>query len=516
MRLLACWLAVPLFMAGVAEAGVIQGVVLEQASGVLLARSTLRLDPIPNASGGALRSLQVRSGRRGEFAFLGIPVGMYILTATRAEYAPTAYGQRRPGGQGTPIQVTADSSLFADLRMARLAAISGRVLDENGAGLSGVTVVAYRARLPLRQAGHAESDDRGIYRIHGLDPGKYWVRSAAHTLDDGTGLLPTFGPQSREARNAKVQEARLDYETQYADVEPEIGSLFSLGGKVTCAPEPQPKSDGTPPPPLTVTVSSETGRKSTQLVCNQSYRFDGLAPAHYEVFAQFADGSATGFIELDLDRSSDLGSVQVTPPPPVTFLVSRAGQGEARIALTLTGWRDDLAEVEEPRTIKTPRDTLPPGHWDIQGSVGPGQYIESIGPPNPPVTRVGAEQRPDDAFRVLIANRAGLTVRVVIAEPTGTIAGGVVKEGGPVPGAPVFLWPVTDEVRRQLGGTRQVLSNTDGKFRFEGLPPGDYRLLASFDIREADAEIVEQTNAARIHAAASESPVVELPLWVAP
>ena len=27
------------------------------------------------------------------------------------------------------------------------------------------------------------SDDRGVFRIHGLDPGKYWVRSAGHTLD---------------------------------------------------------------------------------------------------------------------------------------------------------------------------------------------------------------------------------------------------------------------------------------------------------------------------------------------
>jgi hypothetical protein len=104
----------------------------------------------------------------------------------------------------------------------------------------------------------------------------------------------------------------------------------------------------------------------------------------------------------------------------------------------------------------------------------------------------------------------------VIAEPAGTITGGVVQEGNPAPGAPVFLWAVTDEVRRQLGGTRQILTNTDGRFRFEGLPPGDYRLLASFDVREADAEVLDQANAVKIHAEASAVAAVELPLWLAP
>lgn len=507
MRLLVCGLALALVVDVAAEAGVVEGVVLEQASGSLLARSMLHLDPVPSAGGSALRPLQMRAGRKGEFVFLDVPDGMYVLTATRAEYSPAAYGQRRAGGQGTPIQVTAASVLFTELRLARLGAISGRVLDENGVGISGVMVIAYRARLPLRQAGHAESDDRGVYRIHGLDPGKYWIRSAAYTLDDGTGLLPTFGPQSREARYAGVHEAKLDYETEYADVEPETGSLFSLTGKVTCAPEPSAKPDDTPTPPLTLTLSSETGRRRVQLVCNQSYRFDTLAPARYEVFAEFADRSESGFIELELDKNSDLGSVEVTPPPQVEFIVSRAGQGEASIPVMLTGRRDDLSELEQPHAIETPRTTLPAGHWDIQGSAAPGQYIESIGP---------STTSPDDSFRVLIQNRPGMSLRVLIAEPVAAIAGSVVSEGNPVPGAPVFLWPVADEARRQLGGARQILSNTDGTFRFDGLPPGDYRLLASFDLREANAEIMDQANAPKTRAEASESASVELPLWLAP
>jgi hypothetical protein len=79
-----------------------------------------------------------------------------------------------------------------------MGAISGRVLDENGVGLQRITVLTYHARFPLRSVAEAKSDDRRVYRIAGLDPGRYWLRTAAAILDDGSGLLPTFGPLARE------------------------------------------------------------------------------------------------------------------------------------------------------------------------------------------------------------------------------------------------------------------------------------------------------------------------------
>jgi hypothetical protein len=88
--------------------------------------------------------------------------------------------------------------------------------------------VAYRARLPLRTAGSSTSDDRGVFRIGGLEPGKYWVRSGAHTLEDRTGWLPTFAPQESEIRNARLFRVTVDADTTDADVNPQSGALFSL------------------------------------------------------------------------------------------------------------------------------------------------------------------------------------------------------------------------------------------------------------------------------------------------
>ena len=43
---------------------------------------------------------------------------------------PASYGQRLPNGQGIPIQVTADSDLFTELRMRRMGAITGNITAE--------------------------------------------------------------------------------------------------------------------------------------------------------------------------------------------------------------------------------------------------------------------------------------------------------------------------------------------------------------------------------------------------
>src|SRR5262249_54708502 len=143
------------------QAGTIQGVVLEQVSGRPLARTVVRLDPVQKSGGEKDKELTTRAGRSGQFAFPAVAPGIYLLAAVRDGYFPAAYGQRPPAGHGTPIQVTADSTLFAELRLRHKGAVTGRVLDENGVAAAGVSVLAYRARLPLRSSGNAKSDDRG-------------------------------------------------------------------------------------------------------------------------------------------------------------------------------------------------------------------------------------------------------------------------------------------------------------------------------------------------------------------
>jgi hypothetical protein len=72
MRLVLVCLAV-----AAAKGGVIQGVVLEQASERPLARTQVRLDPIKNGTT-PLRPMQVTTNRNGGFIFPEVPDGMYF------------------------------------------------------------------------------------------------------------------------------------------------------------------------------------------------------------------------------------------------------------------------------------------------------------------------------------------------------------------------------------------------------------------------------------------------------
>lgn len=496
-----------------AHAGVVRGVVLEHASGLPLARARVRLDPIP-APGVELKPLQVRAERGGHFVFIDVPDGSYILTAMREPYFPCSYGQRLPEGQGKPVVVTSDSDLFADLRMYRKGAITGRVLDENGIGLSDILVVAYRARLPLSSAGRAITDDRGVYRIHGLDPVKYWVRTVSSTLDDGTGLLPTWGPETLETREAHVERAVLDADTIDADLHPIAGRLFHLRGTVQC--EPLPMDTPAALTKIVVTLSSETGRKSVEGGCNQTYTFEGLAPSAYEVLATRGNGDA-GFFELNLDHDTENGNVQLMEPPLVSIDVRRPGSsGAANVPITVIAKRQDLAESEPEQELMLPRTRLAPGHWELTARVGPGQYVESI-------STFGAIRRetvnavlPPDWFTIFIAARNAARITIVVSDQAAQLDANVTQDNKPVAGAPVFLWPVQDSARRSLHGYRVALCDVNGHAHFDGLPPGDYRVFSSFDVSEVDEELIEQANAASIHADSSHASSIDLTPWLAP
>jgi hypothetical protein len=500
-----------LVFAGCVQAGTIQGIVLEHASGRPLARSVVRLDPVPQASGNKAQPLTQRVGLSGQFVFPSVTPGFYIVTAIHDGYFPVAFGQRLPLGHGAPIEITKDSTLFAELRLRHKGAVTGRVLDENGVGAAGIPVFAYRARAPLRSAGSAVSDDRGVFRIPGLEAGKYWVRSGAATLVDSTTWLPTFAREARETRDARVYQITYDSDTGDADVSPEPGRLFQVTGIITC------EAAG----PLLVVLSSEIGRRTMQTECSPTilqanYHFEGLGPALYEVFAKLQDNSAAGFTELYLDHDMRV-DFQVARAGGVEFDIRRLGSNAALdIPITLLGRRQDLAETETEVEITRPRSNLGPGHWEIRARVPAGYYVDSITSQRSSYGRLSKVQRASDWFDLYIEGRSTTRVRITVSDQGGQITGTVTSDGKPSMGAPVFLWPVADNARRSLNGPAQTLSDTDGHFRFDSLPPGDYRMLASFDVNEIDEDVLELSHAQVIHVDAAQTVPIDLKVWLAP
>jgi len=234
-----------------ARAGMIHGVAVENTSSRPLARTKVRLQSV---AGSGLRSFaEAMANRGGQFWFPSLPDGRYVLSATRAGFAQAIYGQKRHGGSAQLIEVKGDSTTFAELRLLKLGAISGRVIDENRVALAGINVIAYHATLPLRQVTSAKTDDRGIFRLFGLTPGRYYVRSSAHDLEDGVGLLPTFFPGNTGTQDARLVRTTLDAEVTDIDFQPLPGKLLWVGGIASGCPTGERF--------VKVTLSSDTGRR---------------------------------------------------------------------------------------------------------------------------------------------------------------------------------------------------------------------------------------------------------------
>ena len=487
------------------HAGVVQGIVAEGSSGLPMSRAIVRLEPLP---GNPAKPLELRSGRSGQFTFPAVAEGIYILSARREGFIPGAYGQRRADGFGTPITVTQTSTLFAEIRMRRVGSITGKVLDENGVGLPRVPVVAYKAQLPLRAAAQATADDRGIYRIAGIGSGKYWVRSAGVQLEDGSGMLPTFGPITREARNARVHDVRVDAETQYANVQPEPGTLTRVEGTITC--------DRAESLPVTVTLSSESGSRSTGSSCMDKFSFESVAPGGYEIFATYKDGSGAAFQELRVGGTTQGVNLIVRTMRPVEVEVRTTSGAIMRPDdVKLFGRRDDLSGQGNVVPILLPRPMLAPGYWEINGYAMPGKYVESISNNSRMQRPAWRAERPAEWHDVFVDTQ-NARLRVVVSDKAARLSGAVMDRGQAVPGAIVFLWPMEDSARRILGGARQLVADVAGKYDFEGLPPGDYRILATFDATEATWELLEEARAPTVHVEAGAVRNEPAPLWIAP
>jgi hypothetical protein len=129
----------------------------------------------------------------GSFDFTDLPAGRYTLNASKNGFIQLSYGQRRPLQAGTPLQLSNGQQLKGvDLALPRGGVISGRVSDENGDFMPGVTVAVLRYQYQqgdrqLAPAGRGQTDDRGVYRVWGLNPGEYYVSATAPGENPGGG-----------------------------------------------------------------------------------------------------------------------------------------------------------------------------------------------------------------------------------------------------------------------------------------------------------------------------------------
>lgn len=461
-----------------ADPAVINGVVLENQTGYALARARVKLARL--VSGKMVPVRTIETGRTGQFTFPSVEPGIYTISGTRVGFAETFHGQRRDNAPPMPFTVQADKNVFIELRLKRFAAITGKLMDENRAGLPGVTVHAYDANAPSRSLGSGLSDDRGIYRISGLLPGRYFVRTAAAILEDKQQLMPAYHPFTAvDIREAQPVRADFDNDSRDIDIQPLPGRLHGVFGEVTgCLAGTE----------VRVTLSHETGRWDVRTGCAVSFGFVGVAPGSYELIATgvTASGPRFWFGEIDVNSDRNLGSLGLTRGPEVRIQAPAGTKAVAR--------RRDRAGPGPAEDVP-PRWSPLPGYWEMTAVPPEGQYIESIGTS---YSRGGARNADPDWFQLSFESYFGQgDVRITLA-PGATVAGRAVLGGAPAVVAPVYLLPISLRTRAQVNGLRKTITSENGAFEFTGLAPGNYLLLSSWDLTEMTETVFRAARAEEI------------------
>jgi len=215
--------ATPLTSAGQdpPAAGFILGRVIDGDSGQPLAGAVVTVPmpvrpPVPGNPALPANRLQVLTADSGYFVLRDLPAGPYSLTATLAGYAGGAYGRMRPDGPLRALVLNqGERRTDVEIRLWRLAVISGRVVDETGEPAVGVTVRAVRRvragmRTRWQPAETQTTDDRGLYRLSGLTPGDYLVVLPSSSTNVPAEAVEIYRQAQAQGRTTELLRERME------------------------------------------------------------------------------------------------------------------------------------------------------------------------------------------------------------------------------------------------------------------------------------------------------------------
>ena len=464
-----------LLAASALHAAVIRGVVVEHSSGKPLARAQIVLAPLPGTPG---QSQGIRTNTYGNFEFYGLPAGAYLISASRRGFPPVQYGQKNWRAAGTPVVVAEDQSSFLNIRMPRFGAITGTVVDENDVGMPDHEVVAYQYGKPPRLMARAQADDRGVFRISGLLPGRYLVRTVARLYEDG-GYLPTFYRETMRVDDATFLDVDLDRDSGDARVRPFPGRLYTIAGTISC----------TAGGPVTVTLVSDVGRETQTTGCPGSFQFSNKPPGLYEIWASnpYAEGAYVPFTLYERDWRRDVALL----PQASLFFNFRGPQGQSfdSSSVDLQVRRVDLAGEAPPekQKISNGRGTVTQGRWQFR-IVPNANYVAMD-------FRGCRGERPEggraDSWNEVIIDQRSCFIAYTLSSHPSTVRGTVANGHDPAPGAPVFLEPWDPKNRKRLGEPRTVRTDARGQYELIGLAPGTYRLVSTFEYQNPEAADID-------------------------
>jgi hypothetical protein len=489
--------------------GAIVGRVTNLETGGPLRRAVIRI-----TSPALPSDRRVSTNSDGRYEVRDLPAGEYSLKAERGGYLTLAYGQRRFGEVGKPLQLGEGQTVKAiDFALPRLGVISGRVVDDTGEPIAKVTVWAMqfgrhqgaRKLIPFFVpeeccwlGSHAVTDESGQYSLV-LPPGEFVVMGQSREtwpLESDTkqvfGYPPAFYPgviEPTEAQRIKVgvgqEVGNIDFALVAARTSRVSGTVLNASGapvaneSVTLSQEVMGPQGGSISPASDMDQTGPDGRFSMNNVRAGEYMLAVRVPAANDQPAQEArqtiqvagtdidglvivtgsGGTIRGQVVSD-DRTpvSGVDRLSVRPRP-----LTRAAQS-SMLGLSSSGRvnADGTFELKAVVGLVVLSIGTLTGEWTLKSVELNGRNLA------------------DDPIEV----RHGETmsgVRVVLTNRPTHVRGGLLDEKQQAAEGTVVIFPEdTSRWREDSRTIRSARPDQHGEFSIKGLPAGKY-LIAAVD-----------------------------------
>jgi hypothetical protein len=489
---------------GAAETGKgtasIRGRVTAADTGKPLRRAQLTLVGTP-----AFQRYNTSTNARGEYELKGLPEGRYTLAVSRGGYLRVEYGERRPGDGGKPIQVAEGQHVDRiDVALPRAGIISGRLVDETGEPIAGVSVYAmrqsyYLGRRRLVPMGHVvPTDDTGHYRLLGLEPGEYYVMATARDTWTVKGPPPyvagyavTYFPGAANATSAQRVQVGSGREVPNTDFALVASRTATLSGIAT-------RADGSPAAGGSVSLSqnimgplggSSWSAAGTTAGSDGSWKLEKISPGEYELSLS-VDERDRGRQRTSMQvfvQGADISGISLAADPGAEVSGEVITENGGALPAGVIGGR--LRVVLEP--IGPDRQAAPILSGSDIGLVGTDGRFTSKAQSGPNVLRVtGLPSRwAVRSIEVGGRNYAGAPVdvtagkpldgvRIVLTDNFPTVTGTVTDDRGTGAESTVVLF-TTDESKWSVQeSVRSSRADQYGLYRFDTVRPGEYYAIA--------------------------------------
>jgi hypothetical protein len=438
----------------------------------------------------------------GHFTFQNIQAGRYRLRASRNGYITL---MRVTLGSAPPVAVL---SLAAGqqldgiaLKMIPHAAISGRILDEEGEPAPNARVMLQRyrylrGRKQLFSAGpSAISNDLGEYRLFGIAPGKYFLSVTPAPAPDTRSAAPpamdyvtTWFPGVIDPAAAGPLDVAAGSQLTGIHVTLSKARTVHVSGRVSNAgsEDQHLRVFIIPRPPggvaTAILASALDGRTGAFDIAN-------VTPGSYNLVAVVTDGKVSRAARLPLDvKNANLENLSVMIAAGIAVKgYLRAEDGSSPVELsnvTVTLQPRDpedmfYGDVNPSKLDRAGVFVIPdvaPGAYDLSlDGLANGDYVKSIRADAIDALASGLDLTSGTApsiLEVVVSPKAATVTGILRSSPT----------GARVPGASVVLIPQEQPRRGQRYYYRTAVSDLTGAFSLSSLPPGEYMAFAWQDL----------------------------------